>query len=352
MPRLAEQKLAVQQNNALMDLRRQGMDLDRQRFGMEQEQNALKWQQVQQQMAEMAAFRKAVGELENNTPEGHAQLQRRFPMLYKEAGLSSMLPEQPKPITGNFVGEDGQYTVYSADPTTGQSKTLPLGKARESQPQTVVNLGDGEFAKARAKSLSDEYDTVRQKSTDAQETLTNLYMMQSTSVDSGLLEDLKTDALRLAEGLGVPLDPQTQRRITNNQSYNSMVYDLLRSRLAAQKGPQTEGDAARMLKTLASLKNTNDARKFVISAAIATEQRKVDEENFYLEWEAENGDMRGARKAWLDFKRNTPIMGVNNVTGRPVFYTDFIAQARQANPDATDEELLTYWRQKYGAKNR
>lgn len=95
VPRLAEQKIAMRQDNALMDLRRQGMEMDKQRFKLEQDQLAAQVEQQQTKLAELAQFRQAAEQLEN-TPEGHAQLQRRFPMLYKEAGLSSMLPEQPK----------------------------------------------------------------------------------------------------------------------------------------------------------------------------------------------------------------------------------------------------------------
>ena len=92
LPRLAEQKLAMRQDNALMDLRRQGMEMDQQRFNLEQDQLASQVEQQQTKLAELAQFRQAAGQLEN-TPEGHAQLQRRFPMLYKESGLSSMQPK-------------------------------------------------------------------------------------------------------------------------------------------------------------------------------------------------------------------------------------------------------------------
>lgn len=92
VPRLAEQKLAMRQDNALMDLRRQGMEMDQQRFNLEQDKFASQVEQQQAKLAELVQFRQAAEQLEN-TPEGHAQLQRRFPMLYKEAGLSSMLPE-------------------------------------------------------------------------------------------------------------------------------------------------------------------------------------------------------------------------------------------------------------------
>jgi hypothetical protein len=141
MPRLAEQKLAVQQNNALMNLRQRGMDMDQQRLDMLGRQNALENQQQQSQLEQMAAFRNAAATLEN-TPEGHAELQRQFPMLYKQAGLSSMLPEQPKPLTGNYVDDEGNYNVYSADPGSGEVRQLALGRSRKPTPTTSVHVGN------------------------------------------------------------------------------------------------------------------------------------------------------------------------------------------------------------------
>lgn len=131
----------VNQNNALMNLRQRGMDMDQQRLDMLGQQNALKNQQQQSQLEQMAAFRNAAATLEN-TPEGHAQLQRQFPMLYKQAGLSSMLPEQPKPLTGNYVDDEGNYNVYSADPGSGEVRQLALGRSRKPTPTTSVHVGN------------------------------------------------------------------------------------------------------------------------------------------------------------------------------------------------------------------
>ena len=144
VPRLAEQKLAMRQDNALMDLRRQGMEMDQQRFNLEQDKFASQVEQQQAKLAELAQFRQAAGQLEN-TPEGHAQLQRRFPMLYKEAGLSSMLPEQPK-LSSDYqtylsgMGMQNSPEAYRA----WQDSVIAQERAGATQISNVVNNSKGQ----------------------------------------------------------------------------------------------------------------------------------------------------------------------------------------------------------------
>jgi hypothetical protein len=220
-PRLAEQKLAVQQNNALMDLRRQGMEMDQQRFNLEQDQLAAQVEQQQTKLAELAQFRQAAGQLEN-TPEGHAQLQRRFPMLYKEAGLSSMLPELSADYQTYLSGMGMQNSpeAYRA----WQDSVIAQKRAGATQVSNVISNKVGEKGMTKlAEKMAENIVSRRADVVDAANGLQTIAQAENL-IDAGVITGTGAEFLlnagKALQRIGVKVDDDA---ISNTEAYTALM---------------------------------------------------------------------------------------------------------------------------------
>jgi len=224
VPRLAEQKLAMRQDNALMDLRRQGMEMDQQRFNLEQDQLAAQVEQQQTKLAELAQFRQAAGQLEN-TPEGHAQLQRRFPMLYKEAGLSSMLPEQPK-LSSDYqtylsgMGMQNSPAAYRA----WQDSVIAQKRAGATQVSNVISNKVGEKGMTKlAEKMAESIVSRRSDVVDAAnglQTIAQAEHLLDAGVITGTGAEFLLNAGKALQRIGVKVDDDA---ISNTEAYTALM---------------------------------------------------------------------------------------------------------------------------------
>lgn len=154
-----------------------------------------------------------------------------------------------------------------------------------------------------------------------------------------------------ANMLGVPMPKGFESRVTTGQAFEGLMGNILAEKLAAQKGPQTDKDADRMAQTLATLKNTPQAKIFLLDAAIALANRDIKKADFYRNWRANpanKGSIAGAEKAWNEKISKVPLFGVNKNSNLPVFYDQFMDAAKQANPGMTNEEIEAQWVKRYG----
>lgn len=202
--------------------------------------------------------------------------------------------------------------------------------------------------KAFGASLVEDYNAVRDAANGAQENIQRLRLQAAIPVDTGSLEGLKAGIGALAEGIGIPVDADFLSQVSSVQKFNAVAGDLLATKLATQKGPQTDDDARRMKETIAQITNTESAKDFIIRSSVAMESRKVEMEEFARLHKERTGSFAGWRTEWASFKRKTPMFGINPNTKQPVFYTEFMEAVANANPGATRDELLTLWRTKYG----
>ena len=221
---------------------------------------------------------------------------------------------------------------------------------KANQPNVLINQGnqEKEESKAYGKSLVSEYDGIRERSDMAQQELQQLNILRGIDVSTGALEPAKAFVGGLAESLG--FDPQKLNlgNVDNAQAFIGVAENLVLTKMQAQKGPQTEGDAKRIKATVARLGNTPAAKDFLISAAAAIKEREVEQDRFYQEWRADKGSFDGARSEWTHYLKKTPLLGENPKTGRPLFLNDFRREVLKVNPDATETDVLTLWRNKYG----
>lgn len=245
-----------------------------------------------------------------------------------------------------------EQVTQEFDPRTRQWDEIGRGAAfAPPQPPAVVNLPpalkaeDQEFGKA----LVGQYEKVVEAATGAGENIQQLHVLRSIPVQTGPGTDWKATVTTVANAIGVPVPEGAIRQVKDVQSFKAITGNLLASKLASQKGPQTDDDARRMGETLASTENFAEANDFIIRSALATESRKVEQANFYDAYRNERGTFSGVRAAWEKHKRETPLLGVNPNTRRTVFFTEFMEEAGKANPGASREDLMGLWRQKYGS---
>lgn len=269
--------------------------------------------------------------------------------------FAARLPQQFDPqaadgITRMALGAKGWLEKQQSDRTFGE--TVRHNKAMEARPVggnvTINNASQTEEQKARGKDLVKQYADIRGNADMAQNEIGSLQQLRAIDVNTGRLEELKAGIASYAQALG--MDPATLNLPdpTNAQAFVGTAQQLVLRVMQAQKGPQTENDAKRIERTVASLGNTPAAKDFLIDSAIAVRQRDVERADFYDSWYEQKGTYDGARKAWQMRIEKIPLLGNNPKTGRPVFFNQFREAVSQANPGITEDQVLAEWRKKYG----
>ena len=230
-------------------------------------------------------------------------------------------------------------------------ETKRHNRAMEARPVagvTVINGQQTAEQKEIGKDLVKQYSSVRETADNAQNEMAALEQLRAIDVNSGRLEETKAAIASYAQALGIDPTKVGLPDPTNPQAFIGTAQQLVLRVMQAQKGPQTENDAKRIEQTVASLKNTPEAKDFLIDSAIAVRQRDIERADFYDAWREKNGTFDGARKAWRMHIEKVPLLGNNPTTGRPVFFHQFKEAVSQANPGITEDQVLSEWRKKYG----
>jgi hypothetical protein len=203
---------------------------------------------------------------------------------------------------------------------------------------------DEEFAKGLVARENAVYDA----GNTASGTLQNLSMAKAivgaSSVDPTAFG---TTLGTVATGFGIPLPDGFAKNVTSGQAFEAQMGNILAAKLAAQKGPQTDRDANRMEKTMATLSNTPQARIFALDAAAAIAERDIQKADFFRAWRAEKGTAAGAETAWQKDIGGMPLFGTDPSSNLPVFYEQFMKAARLANRNMTDQQIKAKWKELY-----
>ena len=91
------------------------------------------------------------------------------------------------------------------------------------------------------------------------------------------------------------------------QSFKGLLTGQVLQRQLLQKGPQTESDARRLMISLATLTNKNEANLVTLRASRALTANTLLRNEFAAEYEANNNTNKGVRKAWNDKLQGAPI---------------------------------------------
>jgi hypothetical protein len=267
--------------------------------------------------------------------------------------------------------------VYSRSTKTGEVKqvTAPNRPAPALSPErqkqeldkaaagksvvTVDQRQDNREAQDWGADLVKNYTGIRERADVARTTRNQLQMaMNIKDLPGSPLEPYKASVGALAQAFNVPeplLKSMGLDKATDAQAFEGIMENIVLSKMQAQKGPQTENDAKRIKMTVASQRNTPEARNFLNRAALELSNRDILQQEFYLDWRTKHKTFDGAEKGWQDFMANVPMVASNPNSNLPVFFTEFVEKAREATvaagqPEPPFNDLLNMWKTKYAGR--
>ncbi len=307
-----------------------------------------------------------IGLVQTNAPGGPRVA---LPVGKKDTGPNSEIAKLRADLTAGLITEADfrtgaarlerqalapiEQAAVAAGLTPGTPQYQDFVRQATLKPQTEVKLPTQEKAEGQAegKRLVDEFQSVAARADNAQNELNNLRVARSVATSSNLPTELQATVGRVASSLGIPLDGTTTKALFGNQdagqAFVGTMQNLVLTKMQAQKGPQTENDAKRIEKTVASLGNTPQARDFLMRTAESLAERDVAQRAFYEDWKAEKGTYDGAARAWRTGPAQMPIVGTNRNNKLPVFFTEFQRGMRQANPGITESQIMERWKAGY-----
>lgn len=128
----------------------------------------------------------------------------------------------------------------------------------------------------------------------------SLQAVRNIDLSTGWGTEAKATAASILTGLGIA-PANASMFASNAEKFQSVAMDRLMTTLAAQKGPQTEGDAQRASQTFAQLRNTPEANKFIIDFAQAKANMDMRKAQFYeqaLPLARKDGDLTRVDREW------------------------------------------------------
>lgn len=128
----------------------------------------------------------------------------------------------------------------------------------------------------------------------------NVTALRSIDLKTGSGTDNKAAFANFLTGIGVAPD-NAKLFATNYQRFQSVAMDTLLNKFTAQKGPQTEGDAQRVMATYASTKNTPMANLWLADFAEANANMDSRRAAFYqdaLPLALQEGDLSKIDREW------------------------------------------------------
>lgn len=335
--------------------------------------------QMASQQAERDARKDQFGELSNAIQIGNYQRQEATSarqlasaqayadQLEKQGHTDMAQAVRSNPALVDEVLKARAAQVYQKDPdpTNAERNALAMGLQRgtpafndyiqkATMPAGSVNITNTQERaedQSFGQELVKEYAGVRSGAEAAQNTLQQLQIARSIPVTSGALEPLKAQVGAFGKAFGIDdktLENFGLHQATNAQAFTGVMQSVVLSVMQSQSGPQTDSDAKRIEGTVATLGNTDEARDFLLRTGQALANRKIQQRDFYDTYRQQKGTLDGVGSAWRQHLTDRPLVGNNPNTGLPVFYDEFVSKTKQANPNASEADILNLWKQKYG----
>lgn len=212
------------------------------------------------------------------------------------------------------------------------------------KPQTVIGTGETEEVKALAKQRVARFGDIQKAADNATSLLDNLNQLDAIDVQTGALEPAKVAIAAVAEGFGI--DASEIANATNAQAFNAVSGRLVNEVLNAATGPQTDQDADRARRTIATLGDTPGAAQFKNNSMRSVALRQVEQRDFIADQLDQDKNLSQANKSWREFKRKTPALSsvVKGPEGLPVFFYQFKDNAQQQRPGISEQEIIDAWR--------
>ncbi|WP_282608451.1 hypothetical protein [Pelagibius sp. Alg239-R121] len=230
----------------------------------------------------------------------------------------------------------GEYDAAVTKATTS-TPLVSFGGEREKEEQ-----------KARGKRLDATAGEIHETARAAENTLAQLAIARTLDVRTGGLAPLKKWAASYSQSFGVDPSVWGLESASDAQAFEGIMNNIVLTKMQAQKGPQTENDAARIEQTLANLRNTPEANRFLFRSAEALARRDLEQARFFEDHYAKNRTYDGALRAWDKFKRETPLLATDPDTGQTIFFSEFERGVMRVNRGATRQQVVEFWRAEYG----
>ena len=181
------------------------------------------------------------------------------------------------------VLKDGVPTKVGIDPKTGEEKVV-VGQSQE-VPRGVLSPSEqaqAETAKERAKiavkSNQALVDVGRAAANTIRSNQRALEILESGALDTGILADVKTSALKIAKDLGIELAQEDLDQITNAEEFRARTIDQVLEKIQQTKGAISERENEMFQNASATLRNTVEGNKAILRFAIAKAEKEREVE--------------------------------------------------------------------------
>jgi hypothetical protein len=248
-----------------------------------------------------------------------------------------------KPTIKEGVTPEGKPGFFAVTPT-GATQIPGIAPAPRAPLVQIGGEGKAAEQKELAKLRAQDLKALRAKGSEAEQQLNSLNVLDNIDVSTGAAEPMKLAIASFAEGFGI--DASNLANVAAGQAFTSEAGRTVLRVMSTQKGPQTDRDADRIAKTLSRLGNRPEANRFINDSARAIANRALDQRDFHDAWLDQNDSLKGAASAWNKLKRNAPMVSqhVQDANGLPVFFFRFKERVLEANPGATNDQVLNAWR--------
>jgi hypothetical protein len=233
---------------------------------------------------------------------------------------------------------------------TGEEKpTSPTLATVTANPNIIMPPIETAEQKARGTALGTEWEAVQNEARSAAQIIDTVRITRAMKAPTGKLAETREAIGGYLAELGYK--GNLAKDATDLQKLTNISADYVLGKQIEQKGVQSEGDAIRMRNTFAQIRNTEEANDFILRIVEGQKTRQMEKADFYDTWAADparRGSVAGASKAWREYIRTTPLIGVDPDTKAPVFLNEFVTTNIKANPAYTPEEIIGIWRKTYG----
>jgi len=267
-------------------------------------------------------FAAATAKAAYETVEGFGADNRPFKMpRWKAEGASSPMAW--------IEAQSGGGAAPAAAPPTGAPTTtgaapsnMPSGSPLNPVPGAyTTGLSEGEKGniEARTAAFKDLLTNSQASAFAAQQRLPQVQAMDalSQSLATGKLAEYKNAAQSWLVAFGLENNPAAQASVSNATAFTNLRKQVLAERLAAQKGPQTDRDAALLGSIGQQMTNTPAGNRLISAMETAVLRRDISFNNFLGRYK---GDPGMALEAWGKTRE-----GRLGVLGDPTFVKSAVA---------------------------
>lgn len=209
-----------------------------------------------------------------------------------------------------------QLQAYLAD-LQSQAQRVPVNSGQspgfQATPTTAQKLSSEAGGKINETWLKTSYEPVVASIGPTDDMLASVRVARNAITQmggTGWGTETKAAAASVLNGLGLSTG-NSKMLATSSQVFQNAAMERLQSVLNAAKGPQTEGDATRAMKTFGQLGNTTEANAFILDLSEAKAQRDKMKAAFYqqaLPIAQKKGDLAEIDREWS--KRSPSIFSL------------------------------------------